>query len=437
MNLPTIKGKARWAVLSATIALLCAAGQILLSPAIAAAAEPLRVASVNDWITSAAPNLLTIGVIGLTAYCAVLVTQRIFALLARRRLVVPGFPASWAKPTALLLQVLMIAVALVVVYPYLPWVDSVAFQGIAVLLGGLLLLGAASLMGDLVGGMALLYTRAFQIGDRVKIADVTGDVIEQTVLVTRLRTPKNRVVALPNRLVVASQVEHLTDDRWIDATQPPILSVTLNIAYKFPWRKVQAALLQAAQRTDDVLETPEPFVLHKALTSTSVQYELNIYTDRPRQLDMLRSRLYQNILDACNEAGIELIAPEYAAMRDGKDPAMPEDYFAIRDLKPGARAGFSRQWFGALTAANTDDHSALDQSEAFESELDDEDADLQDDCEAADYAALVDDDAEIGDELEAVDDLAAAADNFADETAADAADNVSDGETAVKLSLVS
>ena len=79
----------------------------------------------------------------------------------------------------------------VLIFPYLPGSDSPIFQGVSVFLGFLFTFGSAGSLSNIMAGIILTYMRLFKIGDRVKIGDVVGDVIEKSLLVTRVRTIKN------------------------------------------------------------------------------------------------------------------------------------------------------------------------------------------------------------------------------------------------------
>jgi small-conductance mechanosensitive channel len=67
----------------------------------------------------------------------------------------------------------------------------------------------------MMAGYSLIYRRTFKVGDRVKINDVVGDVVEMRLQVTHLRTIKNEDVIIPNSVVLTSQV--VPKDHWHDA----------------------------------------------------------------------------------------------------------------------------------------------------------------------------------------------------------------------------
>ncbi len=174
--------------------------------------------------------------------------------------------------------------------------------------------------------------RLFKIGDRVKIADVTGDVIEKSLLVTRIRTIKNEIISIPNSTVMNSHTINYSSDA---PGLGLILNTTVTIGYDVPWKKMYEALIEAALRTKYVLQDPKPFVLQTGLQDFYVSYQINAYVREANKQTDIYSELYQNIQDVCNEKGIEIMSPHYTAARDGNSTAIPEEYLPDDYKAPG------------------------------------------------------------------------------------------------------
>ena len=283
------------------------------------------------------PNLFVIGlVIGLTYYILRFIWF-IFEGIDRGRFSLPGFYAEWAKPTDKLVTFLVIAFACVVVFPYLPGAKSPAFQGVSVFLGLLLSLGSSAAISNVIAGVILIYTRAFEVGDRVKVGDAVGDIVEKTLLVTRIRSVKNVVITIPNASVLNAQIINYSAADQDSGTPPLILHTTITLGYDVPWRKVHETLISAARSTPNILAEPSPFVLQTSLDDFYVSYELNAYTDKPLIMAKVYSELHQNIQDKCNEGGIEILSPHYRAVRDGNQNTIPESYLPPDYVPPGFR----------------------------------------------------------------------------------------------------
>ncbi len=269
------------------------------------------------------PNLFYIIVIVFVTRYILKFIQFIFLEIGKGTVALPQFPQEWAEPTYKIVRFLVIAFALVVIFPYLPGSDSEFFKGVSVFLGILFSLGSTSAIANMVGGIVITYMRPFKIGDRVKIADTTGDIIEKTLLVTRIRTVKNVDVTIPNSMVLGSHIINFSSSA---GNKGLILHTTVTIGYDAPWRKVHELLKKAAAACENISKTPEPFILQTALNDFYVSYELNAYTNEPGIMAKIYSELHQNIQDKFNEAGIEIMSPHFSGMRDGNKTQIPDDY---------------------------------------------------------------------------------------------------------------
>jgi len=271
------------------------------------------------------PNIFIILLIIFITHYLLRAIKPFFTALERENLVIHGFYPDWAKPTYNLLSLLIIALAIVIAFPYLPGFNSPAFQGVSVFLGVLFSLGSTSAIANVVGGIILIYTRSFQLGDKISIGDVIGDVIEKGLLVTRIRTPANRIITIPNSSLLNTNVINFSVSQR-EFKQPLILQTTVTLGYDLPWRKVHATLKEAALATKFIVSEPAPFVLQTSLDDFYVSYQLNAYTDHPSKMVYIYSELHQNIQDKCNEVGIEIMSPHYKALRDGNHSTIPENY---------------------------------------------------------------------------------------------------------------
>jgi len=241
----------------------------------------------------------------------------------------PGFYPDWANPTFQIIKVLLYAFMFIVIFPYLPGSDSPVFQGVSVFLGVLFTFGSSGSLSNVIAGLVLTYMRAFKIGDRVKIGDITGDIIEETLLVTRIRTIKNEIISIPNSNVMSSHTINYSSDSIDNGL---ILHTTVTIGYDVPWKNMHQALIDAALRTEHLLQVPKPFVLQTSLDDFFVSYQINAYTREPNKQAEIYSKLHQNIQDCCNEVGIEILSPHYRSARDGNMTTIPANYMS-KDYK--------------------------------------------------------------------------------------------------------
>lgn len=271
---------------------------------------PLRIA-LNS-IVHYLPNLFTILVIYFIFKYSLSGIKYFFHEIQRSNIEIKGFHADWAIPTFNILRFVLYAFMLVIIFPYLPGSDSAAFQGVSVFLGILISLGSSSAITNIVAGLVITYMRPFRIGDRVKIGEVTGDVVEKTMLVTRIRTIKNEDVTVPNSMVLSSSTVNYSSQ----ADQLGlVVHYDVTVGYDVPWTKVYDLLIAAAKKTMYVEASPEPFVLQTQLDAFHVSYQINAYTREANKQAAIYSSLLENVQNEMNAAGIELLSPNYNVLR--------------------------------------------------------------------------------------------------------------------------
>lgn len=269
------------------------------------------------------PNLFSILVIYFVMKYVIRFVRYIFHEIEAEKLQLSGFHADWAMPTYSIVKFLLYAFMFVLIFPYLPGSDSNIFKGVSVFIGVLFSLGSSSAIANMVAGLVITYMRPFKIGDRIKIGDVTGDVVEKTLLVTRIRTIKNEVITIPNSSVLIGNTTNYSSEA---IEKGLIIHTTVTIGYDVPWKDMHQALIDAALRTNLILDEPKPFVLQTSLEDFYVSYQINAYTREAGKQALIYSNLHQNIQDVCNERGIEILSPHYRAARDGNMTTIPADY---------------------------------------------------------------------------------------------------------------
>ncbi len=256
------------------------------------------------------PDLLVLVVLYFIFRFVLRIIRLFFDAMANERVKLAGFDAEWAQPTYKIVRLMVIAFGLIVAYPYIPGSESAAFKGISLFVGVVFSLGSTSLVSNIIGGYMMTYRRAFRVGDRVKIGDVTGDVMMMRLQVTHLRTIKNEEVSIPNSQILSGNVVNYSS---LASAHGLILHTTVGIGYETPWRQVEAMLLMAAERTPGLLRKPVPYVLQKELGDFAIVYELNVYCDNPHEMNALYTELHRQIQDVFNEYGVQIMTPAYRA----------------------------------------------------------------------------------------------------------------------------
>jgi len=280
-------------------------------------------ALISLWkqVLSFIPNIIALIFIALITRLILRLLRFFYQGLQRGKIRFSSIHPEVVEPTYQLLRFLVIAFALVASFPYIPGSSSPMFRGLSIFIGFLISLGSTSLITNIISGIVLTYSRGLKIGDRVKIGETIGDVIDRTLLVTRVKTIKNEIITIPNVVVMQNEIVNFSTEANKDGL---ILHTSVTIGYDEPWRLVQKLLINAARGTTDILQVPEPFVLKTSLDNHYVSYELNAFTDNPDRMVDTYSELHQNILDNFNQASVEIMSPTYFAFRDGHESTIPK-----------------------------------------------------------------------------------------------------------------
>lgn len=269
------------------------------------------------------PDMIIIIVIVLFTRYVIKFLKYIASEIETEKIKIPGFFPDWARPSFNILKMLILAFTFIAIFPYLPGSGSDVFKGVSVFIGVVFSLGSSSIIGNMVAGMVITYMRPFKIGDRIKIGEVTGNVVEKTPFVTRVRTPKKEFITIPNSNVLSSNVINYSNSKLQGGL---VIHTTITIGYDVPWRQVHQILINAAKKTANLNLDIAPFVLQTSLDDFYVSYQLNAHTNDPDKQPGIYSELHENIQDGFNEHEIEIMSPHYRATRDGNPIAIPKSY---------------------------------------------------------------------------------------------------------------
>jgi small-conductance mechanosensitive channel len=291
--------------------------------------DPL--ASLWFGFLDALPSLAFLVVLWFVVRYLLKIVRAFFRGIERKRITIEGFDPDWATPTYKLVRLAVIAFSLVIAYPYIPGSDSMAFKGVSVFAGILLSLGSSSFIANSIAGLSMTYRAAFREGDRIKVGDVVGTVEEIKLMVTKVRTPKNEQVIIPNSNILNDNV---TNYSHMARRGGVILHTVVGIGYDTPWRQVEAMLLLAAERTGGLKQEPPPFVLQQLLGDFAVNYELNVYSDKEHQMPALYSELHANIQDVFNEHGVQIMSPAYETDPAESKIVPPEKWYEAPAKEP-------------------------------------------------------------------------------------------------------
>ena len=180
-------------------------------------------------------------------------------------------------------------------------IDVTGIVALASVLTLALSLALQNMVSNIIGGFTILYTHPFHSGDYVEIAGQAGTVQEINMTYTKLATPDNKVISIPNSAVVAAQI--------VNYSSEPTRRVDVNVSasYDAPIQDVLDALVEAG-KVDKVLTDPAPVAFVTAYGESAIQYSLRIWAKNENYWDVYfaANRKVKEIFD---QRGIAMTYP--------------------------------------------------------------------------------------------------------------------------------
>ena len=196
------------------------------------------------------------------------------------------------------LKVLMWIITGLVVAGYLefPVNSLVTVLGV---IGVALSLSLQGSLSNLAGGIMVMVSRPFAVGDYVEAGSVSGTVIEIGLVYTRLKTIDNKIIFIPNGEISGERIINYNkqEQRRVD--------LTFTVSYDADPERVKEIMRQVIGAHPKALFTPEPFVRTTSLGESSVGYTLRVWCATEDYWDLYYDLLEQ-IRAAFDREGIEL-----------------------------------------------------------------------------------------------------------------------------------
>jgi small-conductance mechanosensitive channel len=286
-------------------------------------------------VVDAIPGIVGVAVIAFVARFVTRLSGDVFAGIERGTLRLPGIHPETARATRRLVTTSIWLFAVVVAYPMLPGSNSDAFKGVSVFLGLMVTLGSSGVMGHLMSGLVIVYSRSLQAGDVVRVNDIEGKVTEVGALSVKVINSRREEFTIPNAVIVGTMVKNYSR---LCRDSGPALTTGVTIGYDAPWRVVHEMLIDAAERTSGVIKYPAPVVFQPELSDFYVVYQIMVRLEVEADRLAVLTELHQNIQDAFNERGVQIMSPHFEGQPDGR-VWVPKSKWAVapEDLPPGPR----------------------------------------------------------------------------------------------------
>jgi small conductance mechanosensitive channel len=126
---------------------------------------------------------------------------------------------------------------------------------------------------NFAGGVMVLLTRPFKIGDYVEMQGVEGTIKEIRLFNTTINTVDNKMIIIPNGGIVSNIINNYSaeDARRVDWV--------FNISYGDDYDTAKAIILEMLAADGRVVNSPAPFVALKAMSNSSIEIVVRAWTN--------------------------------------------------------------------------------------------------------------------------------------------------------------
>jgi len=181
-------------------------------------------------------------------------------------------------------------------------IDLIA--SLLVLAGGTVIgFAAMNTLGNAIAGLIIMTSRPFKIGDRVFFDSKFADVDEIDLIYTKMVTPDNVVISIPNQKLLQTEIENYGRDNVVRRR------FSITVGYEEDPERVRQALLEVPGGVDSVLSSPEPYVWMTDFQSYAMEYTLFVYINDPQKIQMIDASVRAGIFESCRRHGIDLSTP--------------------------------------------------------------------------------------------------------------------------------
>jgi small-conductance mechanosensitive channel len=162
---------------------------------------------------------------------------------------------------------------------------------------------AVNTLGNAIAGLIVMTSRPFAVGDRIFFNGKFADVVAIDLIYTKMFTLDNVLVSVPNQELLKSEVDNYGKENVIRRR------CTVTPGFEYDSAKVEKALLEAADKTPDVLKDPKPYVWITNFQNYAVEYSLYVFISEIKRLPEIDAELFRQVLEACKRHEIDISTP--------------------------------------------------------------------------------------------------------------------------------
>lgn len=199
------------------------------------------------------------------------------------------------------LKILLLFLAVIVVMGCLD-IPVTSLVAVLSVVGLAFSLALQNFLSNVAGGLQLLASQPFKLGDYVEAGSCSGTVTEIGLFYTKLTTPDNKLVQLPNSSIVSANIINYS------ARETRRVELTVSASYDAPPEKVKAALARLVGEHPLTLATPEPLIRVNSYGDNAIQYIVRVWCANGDYWTVYFD-LMDGVKPAFDKAGIEMTYP--------------------------------------------------------------------------------------------------------------------------------
>ena len=167
------------------------------------------------------------------------------------------------------LKILLLFLSVLIVAPVLG-IETASLLAVLSIVGVAVSLSIQGILGNFFSGITLLMSKPFKVGDYVTIGGMSGTIVETGLTHTKLNTPDNQVILVPNSNVTSNVITNVSteDTRRLD--------FTFTASYDSDPEAVRAALAEAVE-IPQVMQEPAPFIRLSKYADSSIEYVVRVW----------------------------------------------------------------------------------------------------------------------------------------------------------------
>ncbi|WP_335868917.1 mechanosensitive ion channel family protein [Bacillus sp. 2205SS5-2] len=169
--------------------------------------------------------------------------------------------------------------------------------------------GLQNIASNFISGIILLFERQIEVGDRIIINDIIGDVQQIKMRATIVKTLTNEHIIVPNSYFLEEQVVNRSySDSRLKMVIP--FGVAYGTDVEALRKLLEDLVREESEKRVSVLTKPAPYVNFIEFGDSSLNFELFVWISNPYDYVMLRSEFYYKIYHLLNEHNIEIPFPQ-------------------------------------------------------------------------------------------------------------------------------